>query len=508
MAASPPNQNPTRSQNPSLQTLLAADFDHSKYCLPTWDGIDNPYNGFNETRSHEQGLLETSFTALSLSDPCCGSHFSANDNTSSIDSIPWRSSNEFERENGLPPPYYTEEQQHLHTMRIQSAVRGHTGNWLHDLPSWQTNYRDIARQSSSSSSSSSTSLGQSFGAEMNYQYASSNPIIGNDLQWGSYEQKMFRSTIRPSSNRNGIRPEELKGPLICSLHKLMVHPYGENYVQKLFQQNNREITRYLHAMNCDEQMLFNICTHHQGSRSMQKFLSLLRTPKQKSLIISALRKITFRLTKVKDGCHVIKHCLQIFSYVEDMKHILNEIAERCVDIARDKSGCCLFQQCITYDVGEATERIVAEIVANAFLLSEDAFGNYVVQYLLFGLRKPSITRKILAQFEGKFVALSLNKFGSHVVQKCLQELGEECSNRIIMELTCSPNVFLNVAQDNFGNFIIQGALAVSKGAIHERLVSLINNHSQLLKSHLHGAWITRFYKNRQNNNYRWCSMRN
>ena len=264
MAASPLNQNPTRSQNPSLQTLLAADFYNSRHCLPTWDGIDNPYNGFNEIRSHEQDLFETSFTALSLSDPCCGSHFSANDNTSSIDSIPWRSSNEFERENGLPPPYYTEEQQHLHTMRIQSAVRGHTGNWFHDLPSWQTNYRDLARQSSSSSSSSSTSLGQSFGAEMNYQYASSNPIIGNDLQWGSYEQKMFRSTIRPSSNRNGIRPEELKRPLICSLHKLMVHPYGENYVQKLFQQNNREITRYLHAMNCDEQMLFNICTHHQG----------------------------------------------------------------------------------------------------------------------------------------------------------------------------------------------------------------------------------------------------
>lgn len=264
MAVSPPNQSPTRSQNPSLQTLLAADFYHSEYCLPTWDSIDNPYHGFNETRSHEHDLLETSFTTLSLSDPCCGSHFSANDNTSSIDSIPWRSSNELERENGLSPLYYTEEQQHLHTMRIQSAVRGHTGNWFHDLPSWQTNYRDLARQSSSSSSSSSTSLGQSFGAEMNYQYASSNPIIGNDLQWGSYEQKMFRSTIRPSSNQNGIRPEELKGPLICSLHKLMVHPYGENYVQKLFQQNNREITRYLHAMNCDEQMLFNICTHHQG----------------------------------------------------------------------------------------------------------------------------------------------------------------------------------------------------------------------------------------------------
>lgn len=111
-----------------------------------------------------------------------------------------------------------------------------------------------------------------------------------------------------------------------------------------------------------------------------------------------------------------------------------------------------------------------------------------MQYLLFGLRKPSITGKILAQFEGKFVALSLNKFGSHVVQKCLQELGEECHNRIIMELTCSPNVFLNVAQDNFGNFIIQTALAVSKV-------------SQSINAPLHLLEYTYTYASLQASNY-------
>ena len=44
-----------------------------------------------------------------------------------------------------------------------------------------------------------------------------------------------------------------------------------------------------------------------------------------------------------------------------MQHIENEIAERCVDIARDESGYCLFQQCITYDGEEAMEHIVAKI---------------------------------------------------------------------------------------------------------------------------------------------------
>ena len=68
-----------------------------------------------------------------------------------------------------------------------------------------------------------------------------------------------------------------------------------------------------------------------------------------------------------------------------MQHILseNEIAERCVDIAREESGYCLFQQCITYDGEKATEHIVAEIATNAFLLSEDAFGFESFDHLEF-----------------------------------------------------------------------------------------------------------------------------
>lgn len=87
-------------------------------------------------------------------------------------------------------------------------------------------------------------------------------------------------------------------------------------------------------------------------------------------------------------------------------------------------------------------------------------SNYVVQHVL-GLKVPQITENLLAQLEGNYIFLSRSKFGSNVVEKCLSELREEQSTRIIIELLRNVNVSMLLV-DPFGNYVIQTALAVSK----------------------------------------------
>lgn len=45
---------------------------------------------------------------------------------------------------------------------------------------------------------------------------------------------------------------------------------------------------------------------------MQKLIELLTTSEQRSLMVSALRRITVTLTKNTNGHHVIQHCLKSF----------------------------------------------------------------------------------------------------------------------------------------------------------------------------------------------------
>lgn len=61
-----------------------------------------------------------------------------------------------------------------------------------------------------------------------------------------------------------------------------------------------------------------------------------------------------------------------------LQHLLNEVANNCLKIATDRSGCCVLQKCLKHYMGALKERLVAGIIANAFLLAEDRYG-YVLK---------------------------------------------------------------------------------------------------------------------------------
>ncbi|XP_059654579.1 pumilio homolog 12-like [Cornus florida] len=190
--------------------------------------------------------------------------------------------------------------------------------------------------------------------------------------------------------------------------------------------------------------------------------------------------------KSMSGNHVVHRCLELFPD-EHTKHILDVIADNCMDIATDRSGCCVLQNCLDLAQGEPKERLVADITANALVLSEDPFGNYVVQYLL-GREDPLVKGEVLAQLQGNFATLSMNKFSSNVVEKCLRETGEENAVRIINEIIESKQ-FLSVLQDPYGNYVAQCALEISKGPLRHRMVSEIQSQYSQLHSHPHGKRV-------------------
>ena len=66
---------------------------------------------------------------------------------------------------------------------------------------------------------------------------------------------------------------------------------------------------------------------------------------------------------------------------ESLQYILDVVADNCLDIATDKSGCCVLQQCVEHARGEPRDRLIAEITANALVLSEHPYG-YVIFFLL------------------------------------------------------------------------------------------------------------------------------
>ncbi|KAK1431266.1 hypothetical protein QVD17_14607 [Tagetes erecta] len=267
-----------------------------------------------------------------------------------------------------------------------------------------------------------------------------------------------------------------------------------NYLaQKLFKVcNERQMTHIVVSATSDDTSLTNICLNSHGTRAMQKLIEVVKTADHRSLIVSALSRITLTLTKNTNGHHVIQHCLKSF-HVDEVQPILNVVADNCLDIATDKSGCCVLQLCVLHADEASKQRLMSEIIENALDLAEHPYGNYVVQHIL-GMQIPEVTAHIMKKLAGNFVNLAMNKYASNVVEKCLKDAPDDQSTPIIREVINSPN-FLGLIQHPFGNYVAQSVLQTAKGSLKDMMINKVQKEYAYLHSHPHGKRVLALARN-------------
>ncbi|KAK7328157.1 hypothetical protein VNO77_22254 [Canavalia gladiata] len=298
-------------------------------------------------------------------------------------------------------------------------------------------------------------------------------LIAKDQHGCRFLQRMFDEGT----------PEDVQvifNEIIGHVVELMMNPFGNYLMQKLLDVCNEEQRMRIILMVTEEPgQLVRISLNTHGTRVVQKLIETLKTRQQISLVVSALEPGFLALIKDLNGNHVVQHCLQWLSN-EDNKFIFVAAAKFCVDIATHQHGCCVLQRCIGHSSGEHKEKLVAEISANALLLAQDQYGNYVVQFIL-DLRIPSATATLRLQFGGKYVHLSMQKFSSHVVEKCLAVFDDENRSRVIHELLSAPH-FEQLLQDPHANYVVQSALRLSEGHAHNALVEAIESHKAISRN--------------------------
>ncbi|WCJ44483.1 pumilio 7 [Euphorbia peplus] len=264
--------------------------------------------------------------------------------------------------------------------------------------------------------------------------------------------------------------------IIDHVGELMLKPFGNYLIQKFLDVCDEKQRLQIVLMVTEEPaQLARICLNTYGTRAMQKLIETLKTRHQISFVIFALKPGFLELVKDQNGNHVIQRCLQCLSN-EDNKFIFDAAAKFCVEVATHRHGCCVMQRCITHSTGRSRDKLVVEISKNALLLAQDPFGNYVVQYIV-ELKYPAAVVNLLSHFKRHYVHLSMQKFSSHVVEKCLNHL-DDSREQIVRELI-SVSRFEHLVQDPFANYVIQSALAVTKGPLHTMLVDAVRPHMLL-----------------------------
>ena len=133
------------------------------------------------------------------------------------------------------------------------------------------------------------------------------------------------------------------------------------------------------------------------------------------------------------------------------------------------------------------------------MLSQDPFGNYVVQYIL-DLGLPWCNAEVMTRLAGNYAELSTQKFSSNVVEKCLKladQSLEERRDAVVREIMNSP-LLDRLLMDPYGNYVVQSTLSVTRGSLHAELVERIRPHLPLIKNSPFGKRILRLLLENKN----------
>ncbi|KAJ7527351.1 hypothetical protein O6H91_16G049800 [Diphasiastrum complanatum] len=268
--------------------------------------------------------------------------------------------------------------------------------------------------------------------------------------------------------------------------ELMTDPFGNYLIQKFFEVCTESQRMQILSAVTETAELVSISLNMHGTRAVQKLIETLTSPEQVDMVIMSLQQGVVTLIKDLNGNHVVQRCLQRLSN-KDSQFIFDAAVSHCVEIATHRHGCCVLQRCVDFASGPQRECLFSEIAANALVLSQDPYGNYVVQYIL-DLNILWASNEVMIRLGGNYAQLAMQKFSSNVVEKCLKLADEENRIRIVHELITST--FLGqMLQHEYANYVIQCALSVSKGALHSSLVEALRPHLATLRSSPYGKRI-------------------
>jgi hypothetical protein len=279
----------------------------------------------------------------------------------------------------------------------------------------------------------------------------------------------------------------------------MVDPFGNYLFQKILERITPE--ERVTLVKSVSTRLVNASLNLHGTRSVQKIVEVCAAdeerenedneadeckkeedskdkPKKKletaaKILSDALKPSAARLCIDSHGNHAIQRILLKLPY-QYTSFIFDAVAVSVEDVARHRHGCCVIQRCLDSRHSTARSHLVSRIVEKSLDLMQDAYGNYVVQYVLDVCGDDEV-HAICESVIGRVCLLAIQKFSSNVMEKCLERCTDRVREEYLNELNDSDKI-RELMMDPFGNYVVQRALSVSTHSQAIRLVETMKPH--------------------------------
>ncbi|PAN37210.1 hypothetical protein PAHAL_7G068600 [Panicum hallii] len=309
-------------------------------------------------------------------------------------------------------------------------------------------------------------------------------VLGHvkEVSMDQYGSRFIQQKLENASpdEREKIFPEILSNAIA-----LTTDVFGNYVIQKFFEFATE--SQLIQLADQLEGHILQLSLQMYGCRVVQKVLEVVDMDR-KINIVHELKNSVLKCIGDQNGNHVIQKCIECVP--EDrIPFVIEPILSQILVLCTHQYGCRVIQRVLEHCHDPATQSaIMNEIVQQTFHLTDDKFGNYVVQHVL-DHGKPEERSSIIQKLSGQVVILSKQKFASNVIEKCLANGTPEERDSFIGEIISSGQTFQELMKDQFGNYVVQRVLQTCDDKYLEMILSSIKLHLSELKNYTYGKHI-------------------
>ncbi|KAG5489149.1 hypothetical protein GH5_00007 [Leishmania sp. Ghana 2012 LV757] len=301
-----------------------------------------------------------------------------------------------------------------------------------------------------------------------------------------FMQECIRHALNLSNDANGSELMQHLVPLLRS--GTVSATMGDvSYDPTTNEHGLSEVLLLISELSAD---IVSVACNTNGARVSQRIIDALCTHEEFDVYTKLLEPSIVDVAKDINGNHSLSKLIisSRFCQLGDTnkstsgavaiyERIFRQIADNCLDICKNRQGCCIIQKCLQHAPDPYHTTIINTVLNNSLKLVQDPFGNYVVQFILDKQQEidsanrddghdgamptaPNYTNQIIRQMLHHVAELSCNKFSSNVIEKCLRTSSPDVRQLLVDELT-APHVLPKLLTDSFANYVIQTAISTA-----------------------------------------------
>ncbi|CAL0321295.1 unnamed protein product [Lupinus luteus] len=284
-----------------------------------------------------------------------------------------------------------------------------------------------------------------------------NASIGNNLEG------KFAASLLDEFKNNKARPFELSD-IVGHVVQFSTDQYGSRFIQQKLETASveekakvfPEIVPHAHALMTD---VF-------GNYVIQKFFEH-GTESQRTELASQLTGHVLPLSLQMYGCRVIQKALEVVN-VDQQTQMVSELDGAVMRCVRDQNGNHVIQKCIEFIPQDRIQFIISSFYGQVVSLSTHPYGCRVIQRVLEHCDDPSTQQTIMDEIMNSICNLAQDQYGNYVIQHIIQHGKSHERTAVISKLA---GQIVKMSQQKFASNVIEKCLTF--GSAEERQI-LVN----------------------------------